>query len=72
MFNANDIHVHATIMFIYVHDDVPAAGISANMGAKNTDTKNSSPHTTVLSPVLAPALIPAADSGLINMGGPLR
>lgn len=28
------------------------------------------PHTNVLRPVLAPALIPAADSGDIRMGGP--
>lgn len=31
---------------------------------------NKHPHTSVLTPVLAPALIPAADSGEINMGGP--
>ena len=32
--------------------------------------KNKSPQKTVLRPVLAPALIPAADSGDISTGGP--
>ena len=48
----------------------PAFGIFSNKGAKNTETQKNIPANTVLSPVRAPALIPAADSGDIRMGGP--
>lgn len=50
---------------------MPAAGISANSGPKKVAIANNIPHTSVLNPVLAPALIPAADSGLMMIGGPL-
>ena len=49
---------------------VPALGIPWNKGAKNVAKQKSKPATTVLNTVLAPALIPAADSGEISMGGP--
>ena len=49
---------------------VPAAGTAAKMGLKKVATPNSTPHTRVDSPVLAPALMPAAVSGEIRMGGP--
>ena len=49
---------------------VPAAGTAAKMGLKKVDTPNSTPHTRVDSPVLAPALMPAAVSGEIRIGGP--
>ena len=51
---------------------VPAWGTCCSRGATNIDRRNRTPHTIVLSPVLAPALMPAADSGDINIGGPLR
>ena len=38
--------------------DVPAAGIFSNTGHKNTEILNKIPHTKVLNPVFAPALIP--------------
>ena len=40
-------------------------------GEKKADKQNKIPHTKVLSPVRAPALIPAADSGDRSMGGPV-
>jgi hypothetical protein len=49
---------------------VPAAGTALKTGQKNTENPKNMPHTTVDSPVLAPALMPAADSGDTNMGGP--
>ena len=49
---------------------VPAGGTAEINGPKNTDTPKHSPQTIVLSPDLAPALMPAADSGEIKMGGP--
>ena len=49
---------------------VPAVGIPSKSGAKKTATQKNNPATTVLRPVLAPALMPAADSGEIRMGGP--
>ena len=48
----------------------PAVGIPWNKGAKNVAKQNRTPATTVLNPVLAPAFIPAADSGDISIGGP--
>ena len=39
-------------------NEIPAAGISAKKGAKNAERRKSSPHTIVLRPVLAPALMP--------------
>ena len=51
---------------------VPAAGTDAKRGLKKADIPNKIPQTRVERPVLAPALIPAADSGLIRIGGPER
>ena len=51
---------------------VPAAGMAASRGEKKVEMPNNSPQTTVLRPVRAPALMPAADSGEMRMGGPLR
>lgn len=50
---------------------VAAGGTASNIGAKNDDNKNNTPHTTVDIPVFAPALIPAADSGDIRTGMPV-
>ena len=51
---------------------VPAEGTSSNIGLKNSASKNNSPHMTVLNPVLAPALMEAADSGDTRMGAALK
>ena len=48
--------------------DVPADGTAANNGQKSVHSKNKMPHVTLESPVLAPALIPGADSGDIIIG----
>mmetsp|Transcript_33716 Transcript_33716/g.48919 ORF Transcript_33716/g.48919 Transcript_33716/m.48919 type:complete len:212 (+) Transcript_33716:481-1116(+) len=49
---------------------VPAAGTAAKIGPKNADIPNNTPHTKVERPVFAPALIPAAVSGEMRIGGP--
>lgn len=49
---------------------VPAAGTAAKMGLKKIAIPNSTPQTKVDKPVFAPALIPAAVSGEIKIGGP--
>ena len=41
------------------------------IGQKKIEIPNNIPQTKVLNPVLAPDLIPAADSGDINIGGPV-
>ena len=38
---------------------VPAFGTFSNIGLNKRENENSKPHTIVLKPVLAPALIPA-------------
>mmetsp|Transcript_9203 Transcript_9203/g.12593 ORF Transcript_9203/g.12593 Transcript_9203/m.12593 type:complete len:126 (-) Transcript_9203:160-537(-) len=50
---------------------LPAEGTFSNKGLKNSDSKKKNPHTTVLSPVLAPALIDADDSGDTKIGAEL-
>eukprot|EP01033_Poteriospumella_lacustris_P005217 gene5216-gene5753 len=50
--------------------DVPVGGTLENNGQKKIVTRNNIPHTKVLNPVRAPALIPAAVSGDNRIGGP--
>ena len=50
--------------------DVAASGIASNKGENSIARTKHNPPTTALRPVFAPALIPAPDSGLINIGGP--
>lgn len=49
---------------------VPVAGIEEKKGPKKEEAAKRTPQTNVLRPVLAPALIPAADSGDSKTGGP--
>ena len=69
-----------SILFTFLNNSTPtksnrgvvaAAGIASNKGAKKLDMQNRKPHTIVLRPVFAPALIPAALSGDKRIGGPL-